>query len=354
MRFKIGICGSGILDPKITTDIGQDIIYKLCQKPLLIEEIPPDILESFQKVGILRIVNNVCYLNFTCFLKKDIELLNLKSEQFGIDLGSKIIKKIGKDVKLDLLYKEVDIQKYLFFIIGCVCLDWHGLKILEDLKLSLKYEEKDKECYGNFTIFANENFPQDLKGLFWGSHYSTYDKYSFTSFGDHANFRNTIPDLIWSICNDNSKKIINDIAEDMIENYMTLMAEILITKNIGKPKMNTILEELKFIKDGTINIPIITYNDMKNINMLIESVDEVIYDWLNKYSTEIRNIFQDLTPIKFEVEFREVFIQIWHYIFAHANKYMCNEGFIFNPYSNDSDFNGFLPVIHEASCALKP
>lgn len=77
------------------------------------------------------------------------------------------MKNIGKDTKLDISYNEVDVHKYLYFIIGCVCLDWHGLKILENLKLTLQSEEKNKAGYGNYTIFANENYTQELRGLFW-------------------------------------------------------------------------------------------------------------------------------------------------------------------------------------------
>lgn len=263
------------------------------------------------------------------------------------------MKKIGKDVKLDLSYNEVDIRKYLYFIIGCVCLDWHGLNILENLKLTLQSEEKVKPGYGNYTIYANENFPQDLKGLFWGSHNTRYGKYRFTSFGDHANFRKTIPDIAWMIGDSNSDEVVNDLVEDMIENYMKLMAEVLITKNFTQSKVVTVLEKLKIIKNGTLNIPIIIYKDMKDINTFIESVDIVIYDWIKEYSTDFRNIFHELTPIRFGVDFREVIMQIWHYIFGNANKYMSEEGIIFNPYSNNSDFEGFLPVIHESRCNLE-
>lgn len=44
----------------MSTPIGQDIIYKLCEKPLLIKEIPSYIFESFQKVGVIRLENSVC------------------------------------------------------------------------------------------------------------------------------------------------------------------------------------------------------------------------------------------------------------------------------------------------------
>lgn len=70
MKFEIGIVGSGSVEPKMRTSIGQDIIYRLCQNPLLLEEIPSDVLKSFQKVGAIRVENDICYLNFTCFFKK--------------------------------------------------------------------------------------------------------------------------------------------------------------------------------------------------------------------------------------------------------------------------------------------
>ena len=101
-----------------------------------------------------------------------------------------------------------------------------------------------------------------------------------------------------------------------------------------------------------MNIPVIVSEDAKNIRRLTNIIDEIIKDWLAENSCNLKSTFADLTPLKFGVDFKEVLIQIWHYVFGHANKHLSRNGYFFNPYSDDSDFSGYLPVVYESQCGL--
>lgn len=350
MGISIGICGEGTIEPNMHKEEGQELIYKLCHNPVPANKISNHLLESFKSVNAIRIENNLCYLNFTCFLQKDIDYLNFQCDELGKILAERIQKYTTKYTALEVTYDEVNIEKLLFFIVGCVCLDWNGLKILEELNLTLSHEEQEKPGYGNYTLFGNEDTDKNVKELYWGSHNSKYGNYYFTTFGDHTGRRIGFPDLIHI---NPSQDIMIKLFTDMLNLYMNKIGDALTKRVNLNESTKSVLEDLKYIKNGQLNIPVIVFEDMPSIDKLIISVDEIIKDWLIEYSSNLKFIFKNLTPIKFGVEFREVLIQIWHYIFGHTNKHLSRNGYFFNPYSNTSDFAGYLPVVHEVKCDLK-
>ena len=349
MKFQIGITGNGEVPSVFYSKEGQELINKLCQGPVPKKEISSELLDKFQRINALRENQNHYYLNFTCFLKEDIDYLNLKCDKLSESLAEKIQKDTKKYIPLEVKFDEVGNEKYLYFIVGCVCLDWNGLKTLENLKLTVSYDKQNKNEYGNYSLFVNEDTENSVKELYWGSHNSKYGKFWFTTFGDHTTQRLGFPDLI----NINpSHQLQKKIFFNMIHYYMPKVGKVLTKREKPDDSMKDILIDLKYIKNGELNIPIIVSEDMKTARNFIILVDVIIKDWLIENSNNLKKVFKNLTPVRFGVDFKEVLIQVWHYIFGHANKHLSRNGYFFNPYSSDSDFDGFLPVVYEDKCNL--
>ena len=349
MRFKIGITGEGEVPSEFYSQEGQELIFKLCQGPVLKKEISAELLKIFKGANALREDGEQCYLNFTCFLKEDIHFLNQKCGELGEILAEKIKKETNNCLPLKFKFDEANEKKYLFFIAGCICLDWHGLIILEELDLIAGRNNLKKTGYGHYFLFANENGGNNIKELYWGSHNYKFGDFCFTTFGDHAGQRKAFPDLL-NI--NNSNKIFMKIYSNMLQHYMPEVGRVLAKQSEPDELMLKILTELKYIKDGQLNIPVVVYEDIKYIRQFMNILDKTIKSWLINNSGEFIKYFKELTPIKSGVDFKEVLIQIWHYIFGHTNKHLSRNGYFFNPYSDESDFDGYLPVVHENKCDL--
>ena len=74
MTFDIGICGEGRIDPKMESDAGQKLIRRLCEGPVEVGSVEPELLEAFKKMQAVRVEGGRCFLNFTCFLKSKMAL----------------------------------------------------------------------------------------------------------------------------------------------------------------------------------------------------------------------------------------------------------------------------------------
>ncbi|NLU42057.1 MAG: hypothetical protein GXX08_07625 [Firmicutes bacterium] len=351
MSIDIGICGEGRPDPRMEGETGHELIRRLCEGPVDIESIEPELLEAFRKMNAIRTDGSQCFLNFTCFLKKDIEHLNDICDGLGRDLARAVARCLG-DRSHDVTFGEVEREKYLFFLVGCVSLDWHGLKTLKRLGLTLGPDEMEKPGYGRFTLFANERVQGNVKELYWGSHNSTHGDYVFTTFGDHDSMRVSFPDLIWHLRAVSRLEIAESILCDMTDNYLQEVGDLLKSREFAHSTTTRILRELHFIKDDRLNIPVITVHDMASVKPVIDAVDKAVGTWLREHSDELRHVFADVTPVRVGVDFREVLIQLWHYIFGHTNKHLCRMGALFNPYSESSDWPGYLPVVWEKGCDL--
>ncbi|HAA85707.1 MAG TPA: hypothetical protein DCE14_05055 [Kosmotogaceae bacterium] len=350
MRFKIAIVGSGRKEPALESEEGQELIAKLCEGPVMASEVSQGLVEKFKKVGAVREEDGKYYLNFTCFTSRDIEILNDVCDDMGKELAQKIVERCSLDAVSGLSYGEVEWSKYLFFVVGCVCLDWYGLRVLDELGLTLPENKKEKPGYGDYYLFANEEVPRNLERLYWGSHNWKYGSFWFTTFGDHANLRNAFPDISWRLSFFSSDDIVSTVSRQMVEGYMKKLSRIIVERSWKNTEYEKVLEKLKYVKEDKLNVPVVLKRDLGKLRPLIMDVTSVTIEWAKNRSASFRKDFKDLTSVRAGVDFREVMIQVWHYIFGHANKHLTEDQRFFDPYSNESSFRGYLPVIHESGC----
>ncbi len=332
MRFNLGITGKGKLPAELYTKEGQHLLAELCKGPVARHKVADHLLIPFETVGALRPEGDNCYLNFPCFLQKDQEHLHVVCEQLGKSLATKIQNET-MGLTLDFKYGDVAIDKYLFFLVGCVSLDWYGLLILKDLGLIYDHREQKRGRYGDFTLYGNEAAVDNLKELYWGSHNFKLGKYYFTSFGDHEHRRTAFPDLLFKGCS--PQELQNLFAKDKVKQKMMhslfwrrllfsccmLRVGRMITKGaLPAGKIAHLLDVLLYTKDNKFNVPVIIKDDMVGLNEFIDKTKSIIRAWISANSPGWPEDFKDLTPLRQGVDFKEVLIQIWHYVFGHANK----------------------------------
>jgi hypothetical protein len=142
------------------------------------------------------------------------------------------------------------------------------------------------------------------------------------------------------------------VLSDMADSYLQKVGDLLKSRMFTDGATVSVLRELHYIKNDRLNIPIITLDDMASVRPLIDSVDQTVLTWLKARSGGFQRVFADVTPMRMGVDFREVLIHLWHYIFGHTNKHLCRMGILYSPYSSSSDWPGYLPVVWERSCNL--
>lgn len=138
----------------------------------------------------------------------------------------------------------------------------------------------------------------------------------------------------------------------MTDSYLQKVGDLLTSRRLTDDPTARILRDLHYIKDDRLNIPVIMVHDVAAVRRLVDTVDNAVVTWLQARSGDFRSVFADVTPVKMGVNFREVLIQLWHYAFGHTNKHLSRMGVLFNPYSEGSDWSGYLPVVWERDCDL--
>ncbi|HJO94039.1 MAG TPA: hypothetical protein QF753_11600 [Victivallales bacterium] len=334
----------------ISCDYGEKLLSELCTKPIPIPEIRGDCLAAFKKLNAVRIdEDNKAFLNFTCLSKDEIKQVKKVSNIIGKDLADTIISNLKISKKLENSYDTEMLQKILFILIGCVSLDWNGLKILEALGyipilgFSLTEQERNSAELLSYVLIAEEKFRNNVKEVYCGSHNICYKEIIYTTFGDNlSKTRKSFPDLNWDLKVDEQKfPFINYY----IENGMGRIYDYLISNETDK-NLERILGDLKYIKDGKINIPIFNNDNYILVKDVIDQTNDILTIWLQKNIPQLEYSFRDLNSLKMGVSFKEVLVELWHLVFGYANKHLARSCFIFNPYSKESDFKGYLPCIH--------
>ncbi len=336
---------------------GKELLWRLCQEPVSLKEVDDDLREGLELIEAIRVEKGKCYLNFPCFLKKDKEIILQVSEKYTRELVESIKNKKSEFYEMmeNLRYKEAGAKKHLFFLVGCACLDWKGLILLRETG---QIVEKTRAGNNKYTLFGNEKEQDSLKELYWGSHNQTCGQYVFTSFGDHEHGRYSFPDIFFWLSHHGLEKFkettfhkeLHISYNKGLEEWGRLLFKAITTGELSEHIQ--LLERLKYLKAGSLNVPVIVEEDRVAIEPLSAIMSELILEWAHDYYGKFAGELKETTPLKFGVDFQEVFIQIWHYIFAVTNKNLARSGFFFDPYGEDSDWQGYLPVIHSAELEM--
>ncbi|MFC1521022.1 hypothetical protein ACFL6Y_01300 [Elusimicrobiota bacterium] len=362
-KFAVGICGS-VTNPSkkynpliyCRSNEGKSLLWTLAHKPKNKTFINKELLKGLLLIEAVRIENGKCYINFPYFLKKDKKIIENVTKKYAIKLAEKIKQKKGRFSKLSksVQYNKVSADKVLFIAVGCACLDWRGLSLFAEQDYLL--EGPAKPGGNNYTLWGQEEIKGSLKELYWGSHNEECGKYTLTSFGDHeTKKRDCFPDIFWNMVWDRNKFKESRFEDELYASFKDslgtwgerIASELLDFKPSKETGVTKLLKKLFYIKNNKINIPILVKKDAPVIKEIKACMDELILDWAYDNYDDLRTELSAISPSRNGVDYRDTFLQIWHYVFGYTNKYLAREGIIFNPYAAGSDFKGYLPAVHE-------
>ncbi len=360
----------------------QRLVLRIAATPLPRSDIQAAItgeffdLEDMVFTGLLREEEGLFHIDFNLLTVADQQSILSVSEQQGRALAAAFLARRSEFETLAQAHSQPHLgDADLFYtVLGCLSLDWDGL----DYTKEHGYRAGAQRTIDgrDFTPWAKEiGAGVSLKGLYWGSHNMAATRATFTTFGDHHTLpRFGIPDLLWNRGNSFSgygdfadsqraarglvsvymPNIANDIASVMLSlrNRDILAAELQAQTAIDEVKLAGILDFLQaagYIAQyddsyGSV-IVVLGPEDAEMVDAMIAIGRDIMSSWHNAEYSNLKSTLSDLTPVQNGVPFERVYTEIWHFIFAIANRTLVEEGFFADPYAAERRHQGFLPFI---------
>lgn len=373
MKKKVNtwICGdAGPLDDynpfKITREgIAPEVLYILNNEPLTIPQIGraikkdmtrvKKVINSLLKINAIRIENEKYWVNFSIFSEEDQRIVFDIGEEYGKQLAYKLLehkKEFSNLANKIQCAKYIRKDKIIFALIGCFALDWYCLNELEKNNfLRLHKEQPGNRDY----ILQGGSSDIDISRLYCGSHNMDAGKYTFTSFGDHAGPRSSLPDILWQASTAVSEhikgkqdlreafaNILSSYGENLLSDCGKLL-ELLSTNREIKSIENqdtllNFLKKLNYIsredKKYKVEIQVFLPQDEKIINEINMRTARIVCDFLKYNYSKIKNALNTTKPVLNKVPFEEVFVDVWHNIFGYCNMSLAEEEFMYDPPEN--------------------
>lgn len=114
----------------------------------------------------------------------------------------------------------------------------------------------------------------------------------------------------------------------------------------------TFLEEIHYIRAGkdayVLAIPYFSLADKPMIDA-VRAVGWRLMDvWLEQNSAVVEDGLGRLNAIQYGVPYRQMFTEIWHYLFGMANKALVQSGHFADPYAGQRLSKGMIPFAFDA------
>jgi len=273
-----------------------------------------------------------------------------------------------------------------YAMIGAMSLDWDGLDITaeKDLRITANNLPEGRD----FVIWAKEQSREsNAKELYWGSHNEEVNGIRFTTFGDHYTMpRLALPDLLW-----NASSRVADIEDAprslrlgvyrALEPYyqhdfLTDAGAVLRVLRQGAVTSETVsamtdvekvradrilelLEELQYVRESTesyvLVTPFFSLADRGMIDAARALSWELMDEWLDRNYSDVRASLDGLTAIRYGVPYRQLFTEIWHYLFGLTNRELVRSGHFADPYAEERLSKGMIPfVLNTGLLELRP
>jgi DNA-binding MarR family transcriptional regulator len=147
--------------------------------------------------------------------------------------------------------------------------------------------------------------------------------------------------------------VINDAASVMLalgEKDLSLEALAARTgiENDRLERMLALLEAADYVarQNGTYagRVLVLGAKDGEMVRDMVAMGREIISTWHEVDYDSIREALSDLTPLRSGVPFERVYTEVWHFVFAIANRELVKAGLFADPYAEGRRYKGFLPV----------
>ena len=386
--LQVGVTGSSPSDQRrnvtaiLESAAVQRLIVGIAEQPIDRTELEKAIdgrffsADDMVATGLLREEDGRFHIDFNLLRIEDQESILETSEQAGRELADAFIERRSDFEKLakGISRSHATDAQLFFIVLGCFSLDWDGLNMTE----ALGYRATAQRTINgqSFTPWAKvKGAAVSLKGLYWGSHNSEASKVTFTTFGDHYSTpRFGLPDMLWNISGvfrqykENgdayraATRMLSLYAKDALDDIGLVMLslrkhdltfdEILATTGLKSDKamrLLALLEAAQYVgrydDKWSSKILVLGADDTDAVAGMIDIGRRIMIDWHDKNYDRIKSSLTNLTPIRNGVPFERVYTEIWHFVFAIANRTLVTEGFFADPYAEERRYKGFIPVI---------
>ena len=311
----------------------------------------------------IRQVGDQFELSFALLTIEDMNLIREVAEDMGKFLADGILV---KRAEIERLVKSnvpsgVDWHETAFFLIGCVSLDWDGLRISRNNGFLTKPEMDEY-----LPLAIQPGGGGSNKELYWGSH-NYHSQIAITSFGDHASVRQVLPDINWRMEVD---------APDPLDRSLISAARGLIRMGVGRTmvalrdadlniselsvktglpeddleRVVKLLLDLEYIIEVDSKyraiITVLSEQDRESVNQLRQIGQKVMLEWFDEYYSELDLRLSELTPVRYGVPLADGFYWVWHYVFGIANRELVKSGLFADPYHPDRRYQGSIPAVY--------
>ena len=396
--LQAGVTGQAPSEPArnptamLRSETVQRLMLDLSERPQTKAEIAaalgdqPFTVDDMVAVGLLREQDGEYWIDFNLLRVEDQLRILEVSEPFGRQLASAVLEHRNELEAIAQGHNQPgqDLSaEFLYFVLGCFSLDWDGLDLTEEKGWRLGAQRQiDDDA---FTPWAKEQGAGiSRRGFYWGSHNAEVEGVKLTTFGDHHSLpRFALPDLFWRNATsfrgydelEEETRAANrmfavyepDISADVARVMMELgsRAQEVETLSAGTGIDRTKLEPiLAFLEAAEYIEPagdawqakalVLQAEDAERVAAMVGLGREIMLAWHEEHYESIRESLADLTPLRNGVPFERVYTEIWHFVFGFANRILVEEGLFADPYGEGRRYQGFLPLVWDASLGESP
>ena len=335
-------------------------------------------LHDLLDLDLLRVQNDVLYLNYLVLTRKDRARIRDVALTFGESLANAFQTHSGEFDALLADYQESARPDLAFVLVAGFILNWEGLLVTTEL--GFRAEARTWPNGDRYIIHSSEYGAElPLRELYWGSHTYPGAVHSLTTLGDGPSQpRAALPDVIESLAT--GLDGYGDVAElhgasvSLLLAYMApaldhagaimaatahrpySMEELAEQIDIERVHLNAtaaFLEAAGYVaRDAndklSAKVVVLTAADEVLVNTALDLGREIIRDWIQTNYADIQLQLADLTPVRHGLPFELAFSEVWHDIFGVAARELAQSGFMRDPYGPESQFDGFVPFVWES------
>ena len=360
----------------------QRLVLRIAATPLSRSDVQAAIagkfftLEDMVRTGLLREEEGLFHIDFNLLKVADQQAILRVSEKLGRALAAAFLARRSEFEALAQSHNQPHLgnAELFYIVLGCFSLDWDGLDFTEER--SYRAGAQRTIDGQSFTPWAKETGAAvSLKDLFWGSHSMGATRATFTTFGDHHTLpRFGFPDMVWNRGNNfdgfadfadgqrAARRLISAYVSNVLDDIAEVMfslrdrdlsgAELQTQTTIDEKTLETILDFLQVAgyvaqygdSYGSVAV-VLGPDDAEMVDAMIAIGRNIMSSWHEANYSDVKTALSDLTPVRNGVRFELVYTEIWHFIFAIANRTLVDEGFFADPYAMERRHQGFLPFV---------
>ena len=335
---------------------------------------------DLERLQLIRRYGDRYALDFWLSTREDLDRIRAVAEVEGKSLAAAVL---GRRSEIEAILEHIpqpgaDPETLAFFLVGCVSLDWDGLNLTAE-----KGYRTEPETGSYLPRARQPGGGGSRRGLYWGSH-NMHMETALTTFGDHDAVRYGFPDLLGRMDGtlggietpEALKPRISDLVDSwhdaLLQQVGSLMLhlregdrtrdELAQAARLTEPEADALLGllvELEYVREVSddrfrAEIPVLTERDAAAVSDLRRLGRAIMERWLAERYDSLRQALADVTAVRQGVPLADNFYEIWHYLFAVANRTLVESGFLADPYAPDRKYKGYIPAVYRLSVVMGP